>query len=174
MLGTTQRFRSIGGPGRRTRLWCVFLSSEFCPASEIVGLAVNETSVIRWNYGDPQLGSCQQTIQGGNHFRYWVQNGPNANRFVQRGFQHFRRFCSYCDIAVPSSWQRRRSCLSDVRFRLLSFSAWMSAEINWQRGMISYQTGKLRLSRHASFSQRFRDRYNLGRYDHHTSIFLSA
>jgi len=39
----------------------------------------NETAVIRWNYGDPQLGSCKETIQGGNHFRYWVQNGPNAN-----------------------------------------------------------------------------------------------
>ncbi|KDR83057.1 hypothetical protein GALMADRAFT_221038 [Galerina marginata CBS 339.88] len=39
----------------------------------------NETSVIRWNYGDAQLGSCQETIQGGNHFRYWVQNGPAAD-----------------------------------------------------------------------------------------------
>ncbi|KAF5317563.1 hypothetical protein D9619_013127 [Psilocybe cf. subviscida] len=40
---------------------------------------LNETAVIRWNYGDPQLGSCTETIQGGNHFRYWVQNGPEAN-----------------------------------------------------------------------------------------------
>uniref|UniRef100_A0A8H7XQU2 Uncharacterized protein n=2 Tax=Psilocybe cubensis TaxID=181762 RepID=A0A8H7XQU2_PSICU len=39
----------------------------------------NETSVIRWNYGDPQLGSCKETIEGGNHFRYWVQDGPSAN-----------------------------------------------------------------------------------------------
>jgi len=47
-------------------LWCV----------------VNETGVIRWNYGDAQLGACKETIQGGNHFRYWVQNGPNGNRSV--------------------------------------------------------------------------------------------
>ncbi|PPQ97411.1 hypothetical protein CVT26_006795 [Gymnopilus dilepis] len=40
---------------------------------------LNETAVIRWDYGDPQLGTCQETIQGGNHFRYWVQNGPSAN-----------------------------------------------------------------------------------------------
>jgi len=40
---------------------------------------MNETSVIRWNYGDPQLGACKETIQGGNHFRYWVQNGPEKN-----------------------------------------------------------------------------------------------
>jgi hypothetical protein len=39
----------------------------------------NETAVIRWNYGDAQLGACKETIQGGNHFRYWVQNGPSAN-----------------------------------------------------------------------------------------------
>ncbi|KAF9564129.1 hypothetical protein CPC08DRAFT_631721 [Agrocybe pediades] len=39
----------------------------------------NETAVIRWNYGDPQLGTCKETIQGGNHFRYWVQDGPSAN-----------------------------------------------------------------------------------------------
>jgi len=35
--------------------------------------------VIRWNYYDPQLGSCKETVQGGNHFRYWVQDGPSAN-----------------------------------------------------------------------------------------------
>lgn len=34
---------------------------------------------MRWNYGDPQLGTCKETVQGGNHFRYWVQDGPSAN-----------------------------------------------------------------------------------------------
>jgi len=38
-----------------------------------------ETAVIRWDYGNPALGSCEESIQGGNHFRYWVQNGPIAN-----------------------------------------------------------------------------------------------
>ena len=41
--------------------------------------AENETAVIRYDYGDPSLGTCQETIQGGNHFRYWVQNGPQRN-----------------------------------------------------------------------------------------------
>ncbi|KAF8876204.1 hypothetical protein CPB84DRAFT_1689262 [Gymnopilus junonius] len=41
--------------------------------------SLNETAVIRWDYGDPQLGTCQETIQGGNHFRYWIQNGPSGN-----------------------------------------------------------------------------------------------
>ncbi|KAG5726526.1 hypothetical protein E4T56_gene15352, partial [Termitomyces sp. T112] len=40
---------------------------------------LNETAVIRWDYGDPSLGTCKETIQGGNHFRYWIQNGPDAN-----------------------------------------------------------------------------------------------
>jgi len=39
----------------------------------------NETAVIRWNYGDAQLGACQETIQGGNHFRYWIQDGSSNN-----------------------------------------------------------------------------------------------
>ncbi|KAF9240218.1 hypothetical protein BU15DRAFT_61551 [Melanogaster broomeanus] len=40
---------------------------------------VNQTAVIRWDYGDVSLGTCQETIEGGNHFRYWYQNGPDAN-----------------------------------------------------------------------------------------------
>jgi len=39
----------------------------------------NETAVIRYNYGDPALGSCKESVQGGNHFRYWVQNGTKAD-----------------------------------------------------------------------------------------------
>ncbi|RDX49987.1 hypothetical protein OH76DRAFT_1349988 [Lentinus brumalis] len=39
----------------------------------------NETAELRWDYGDPSLGTCQETIKGGNHFRYWIQDGPNAN-----------------------------------------------------------------------------------------------
>ncbi|KAK7462293.1 hypothetical protein VKT23_007893 [Stygiomarasmius scandens] len=41
--------------------------------------AKNETAVIRYDYHDPQLGTCQETINGGNHFRYWVQDGDDAN-----------------------------------------------------------------------------------------------
>ncbi|KAF8803437.1 hypothetical protein BYT27DRAFT_7110147 [Phlegmacium glaucopus] len=40
---------------------------------------VNETGEIRWNYGDAQLGACKETIQGGDHFRYWIQNGPQGD-----------------------------------------------------------------------------------------------
>lgn len=40
---------------------------------------VNETAVIRWDYGNPTVGTCTETVDGGNHFRYWVQDGPDAD-----------------------------------------------------------------------------------------------
>ncbi|KAK0202164.1 hypothetical protein DFS33DRAFT_1444033 [Desarmillaria ectypa] len=40
---------------------------------------LNQTAVMRYNYGDPSVGTCTETVQGGNHFRYWVQNGDGAN-----------------------------------------------------------------------------------------------
>lgn len=50
--------------------------------SHLVLSTVNETSEIRWNYGDAQLGACKETIQGGDHFRYYLQDGPQGNRYV--------------------------------------------------------------------------------------------
>ncbi|KAG9316030.1 hypothetical protein JVU11DRAFT_3692 [Chiua virens] len=40
---------------------------------------LNQTAVIRWDYGDAQIGTCEETLDGGNHFRYWIQNGPSEN-----------------------------------------------------------------------------------------------
>jgi len=39
----------------------------------------NQTGVIRWDYADPNLGTCKESEDGGNHFRYYVQNGSQAN-----------------------------------------------------------------------------------------------
>jgi len=61
--------------------------TSFCLINELItnaGLPGNETAVIRYNYGDPNLGSCKESVQGGNHFRYWVQDGSKANRCVLR------------------------------------------------------------------------------------------
>lgn len=41
--------------------------------------SVNQTAVIRWDYGNVQLGTCEETLEGGDHIRYWVQNGPQEN-----------------------------------------------------------------------------------------------
>ncbi|KAJ3766713.1 hypothetical protein EV361DRAFT_865170 [Lentinula raphanica] len=40
---------------------------------------LNETDEIRYDYNDAQLGTCTETIEGGGHFRYWIQNGAKAN-----------------------------------------------------------------------------------------------
>ncbi|KAJ6508234.1 hypothetical protein C8R45DRAFT_1207955 [Mycena sanguinolenta] len=40
---------------------------------------LNETDELRWDYGNPSLGTCQETVQGGNHFRYWRQTGKSAD-----------------------------------------------------------------------------------------------
>ncbi|TFK47448.1 hypothetical protein OE88DRAFT_1666243 [Heliocybe sulcata] len=40
---------------------------------------VNQTAEMRWDYYNPGFGTCTETQNGGNHFRYWVQNGTNAN-----------------------------------------------------------------------------------------------
>jgi len=39
----------------------------------------NEIKVIRQDYGVPVLGTGIESLVGGNHFRYWRQNGPTAN-----------------------------------------------------------------------------------------------
>ncbi|KAJ7160191.1 hypothetical protein C8R46DRAFT_1353952 [Mycena filopes] len=49
------------------------------PQDADLGDDVNETVVLRWGYGDPSLGTREETTKGGNHFRYWRQNGKDAN-----------------------------------------------------------------------------------------------
>lgn len=39
---------------------------------------VNSTT-LRYDYGDPSLGTCKETILGGNHLRYFNQNGSQAD-----------------------------------------------------------------------------------------------
>jgi hypothetical protein len=41
--------------------------------------SLNEIKVIRQDFGDPSAGTCLESVIGGNHFRYWRQNGPTAN-----------------------------------------------------------------------------------------------
>ena len=41
--------------------------------------SVNQTNEYRKDYGNPDVGSCLETLFGGNHLRYWHQTGPKAN-----------------------------------------------------------------------------------------------
>lgn len=58
-----------------------------------VAAAVNQTAILRYDYGNPTIGACQETIDGGNHFRYWVQNGSDANSGAY--------FLAYVPYATP-------------------------------------------------------------------------
>ncbi|KZT11086.1 uncharacterized protein LAESUDRAFT_755704 [Laetiporus sulphureus 93-53] len=40
---------------------------------------VNQTIEIREDYGDPSLGTCLESLIGGNHFRVFIQNGTEAD-----------------------------------------------------------------------------------------------
>lgn len=73
----------------------------------------NETAVIRWDYGDPSLGTCKESIEGGNHLRYWVQNGPSADRYILLCVSIESR--TNVLSVVLSSWPSRTSCPLLVR-----------------------------------------------------------
>ena len=38
-----------------------------------------EIKVMRQDYGSSDAGTCLESLIGGNHFRYWRQNGTLAN-----------------------------------------------------------------------------------------------
>ena len=39
---------------------------------------VNQTTILRYNYDDPVFGTCSESLQGGNHFRVFKQNGATV------------------------------------------------------------------------------------------------
>jgi hypothetical protein len=40
-----------------------------------IARTVNQTILIRENFGDTVLGTCKESIDGGEHYRVWRQNG---------------------------------------------------------------------------------------------------
>ena len=40
---------------------------------------VNQTMELRQDFGHPDVGTCLESLIGGNHFRVYFQNGPSAN-----------------------------------------------------------------------------------------------
>ncbi|KAJ7238180.1 hypothetical protein C8J57DRAFT_1374048 [Mycena rebaudengoi] len=41
--------------------------------------SVNQAAELRQDYGDSNLGTCLESLIGGNHFRIYRQNGPQAD-----------------------------------------------------------------------------------------------
>ncbi|WFD38584.1 uncharacterized protein MJAP1_001543 [Malassezia japonica] len=46
------------------------------------GSMSGNNGVLRWNYGLPSVGTCRETIEGGNHFRWFIQNTGRAGTAV--------------------------------------------------------------------------------------------
>ena len=40
---------------------------------------VNQTDILRYNFGDIYYGTLKESIDGGSHVRYWRQNGSQAD-----------------------------------------------------------------------------------------------
>jgi hypothetical protein len=84
-------------------------------------LIENETAVIRWDYGDPTLGTCKESILGGNHFRYWPQDGGDEDRCASSSCRvsfdnadgAFLRM-NNSDLVGPFSWPFRMNSLTHV------------------------------------------------------------
>ena len=39
---------------------------------------VDEDETLRWNFGNPYIGTCRETFEGGLHLRYWKQENTGA------------------------------------------------------------------------------------------------
>ncbi|WVO16345.1 hypothetical protein L204_104020 [Cryptococcus depauperatus] len=52
-------------------------SSQLANLGDGVG-NVTEVEELRYNYGDPYVGTCQETFNGGLHLRYWIQKHTGA------------------------------------------------------------------------------------------------
>ena len=40
---------------------------------------MNQTVELRQDYGNSEVGTCLESLIGGNHFRLYFQNGPSAD-----------------------------------------------------------------------------------------------
>jgi hypothetical protein len=102
----------------------------------------NETAVIRYDYGDPSLGTCQETIQGGNHFRYWVQNGSQRNSsavFMAFSYEHsLQGTCSPGAIALNAT--SISLSIGGVKCVLMTCRGSLASNF-YQRTILSSRTG---------------------------------
>lgn len=46
------------------------------------GSMSGNNGVLRWNYGLPSVGTCRETIEGGNHFRWFTQHTRKAGTAI--------------------------------------------------------------------------------------------
>jgi hypothetical protein len=76
---------------------------------------------LRNDYGNPDIGTCWESLIGGNHLRLWRQNGPNAHTNTlflayvdQRVFPIFEADSGRCVLDSVSAEEVRRVLISSV------------------------------------------------------------
>ena len=68
---------------------------------------VNQTIELRNDYGNDILGTCWESLVGGNHLRMWRQDGPTATTnalflaYVNQRVTLFSLSTDYMPIAFP-------------------------------------------------------------------------
>ncbi|KAI5474432.1 hypothetical protein MNV49_003265 [Pseudohyphozyma bogoriensis] len=77
------------------------------------GNGVVNSTTLRYDYGDPSLGTCQETILGGNHLRYWKQNGSEAASNAWFMAVSYEKNLTYGhDIITPDGYASGRDWLT--------------------------------------------------------------
>lgn len=69
---------------------------------------MNQTGVLRYNYFDYALGTCQETLLGGNHLRYWTQTGSRA---IFMAVSYEQDLAHQHNILTPDGYDRGRDWL---------------------------------------------------------------
>ena len=69
---STSRGEDLGDPLAGSKLTLCRVCCLLSPHS------VNQTDELRYNFGDIYFGTCRETFEGGNHFRYWTQKTTGA------------------------------------------------------------------------------------------------
>jgi hypothetical protein len=100
---------------------------------------VNETAVIRLDYGNPTLGTCEETVEGGNHFRYWTQTGSEADRCGLLALTDDIAFSLLSMIVAPCLWPFLMSFRRHVSPHLALIFQLYSLHPQWTT--TSYTTG---------------------------------
>lgn len=77
------------------------------------GSMSGNNGVLRWNYGIPSVGTCRETIQGGNHFRWFIQHTRKAGTAIFMSVSH-EEGLSKAHTIMPNGYNQGRDHLVGI------------------------------------------------------------
>jgi len=97
---------------------------------------VNETAVIREDFGDFLLGTCIESLKGGNHFRFWQQTTTNAMFFAASVEKNAPQY--HHDIAPNGYDQGRDRIVNAATAKPTSFGDLKyTTTVEWVSGLLT-------------------------------------